>query len=115
MRPLRSGLALFALAAAVTIAASFASVATAQSTEGVSVEISPATADGAVGDTFEIEVTVVNRGSEPTPPLAAHIDVTDPTSEGSVDPEDWTVTLTRPVGVVEPGQRALDDPTHLFR
>ena len=103
MRRIRAGVALLSLLVVVAIAASQVPVATAQSTEGVTVEIHPAATDGAVGDTFDIEVTVVNRGPEITPRLAAHIDVTDPGSESSVDPEDWTPTLTRAVGALAPG------------
>ena len=103
MRRIRAVVALLSLLVVVAIAASQVPVATAQSTEGVTVEIHPAATDGAVGDTFDIEVTVVNRGPEITPRLAAHIDVTDPGSESSVDPEDWTPTLTRAVGALAPG------------
>ena len=96
---------LIAMLAVIALMASTAALASAQSSDDVTVEIAPASTHGAVGDKFDIEVTVVNRGNAPTPRLAAHIDVTDPSSESSVDPEDWTPTLTRPVGVVDAGKQ----------
>ena len=69
----------------------------------VEVTISPSTVQTRVGDTAQIEVTVTNNGTDPTPALVAHIDITKPSRSGSVDPEDWTPTLSRGVGVLEPG------------
>lgn len=67
----------------------------------VRVEPSALTVD--VGQRIELTVTVTNRSAEPSASLAAHLDITDPTGSGSVDPEDWTATLTRQIGVVEGG------------
>ncbi len=93
------------LFASVVAAVAMALPALAQSVGDIAVEVRPGSAEGAVGDQFDIEVIVANRGAEESPPLAAHIDVTDPRSESSVDPEDWTPTLTRPVGRLAPGKQ----------
>lgn len=97
--------ALFVTLSAAALVLGLAATASAQTAAGVTVDVRPQSVDGAVGDTFDIEVVVVNSGTEPTPSLAAHIDVTDPSKSSSVDPEDWTPTLTRPVGVVDPGRQ----------
>ena len=100
------------LPAAVAATASFVSVLTfgltpvaAQSpgTEGTVVEITPPSVDVQLGQSVEVAVSVTNQGSTPTEPLAVHLDITDPSESGSVDPEDWTPTLTQQAGVVEPG------------
>lgn len=75
--------------------------ASADSQLEVRVEPSELTVD--VGAQVELTVTITNRSSEPSAAMAAHLDVTDPTGSGSVDPEDWTGTLTRQVGVIEGG------------
>lgn len=70
---------------------------------GVTVSIEPATGSVVLGDTFDLRVSVTNDAAAPTAPLAVHLDVTDPAAATSVDPEDWTPTLTRRVGVIAPG------------
>lgn len=45
-----------------------------------------------------------NESDVQTPPLAVHIDITDPRAGGSTDPEDWTATLTQSVGELGPGE-----------
>ena len=70
------------------------------------VRVEPSELTVEVGERIELTVTVTNRSTQPSAPLAAHLDVTDPTGSGSVDPEDWTATLTRQVGVVEGGATA---------
>lgn len=77
--------------------------ALAQTGHEVEVAVSPARIEATLGDSFEIEVTVTNRGDQPTASLVAHIDITDPAQTTSVDPEDWTETLSQTVGVVPPG------------
>ena len=107
MRRPRTLIAVVALSASLSIAAAMATGASAQTSSELTVEISPSSVTGAVGDRFEIDVTITNTGASSTSPLAAHIDVTDPRSESSVDPEDWTATLTLPVSALEPGARAV--------
>ncbi|MDH3292774.1 MAG: hypothetical protein OER95_00460 [Acidimicrobiia bacterium] len=96
-----------AVASVVTILfalfGSLPATAQSQAPDELVVEISPVTVDVDLGEKVEIEVSVTNRGSSPTDELAVHIDITDPSAPGSVDPEDWTATLTRPAGVIEPG------------
>ena len=76
----------------------------AQATASIEIEISPSRIDTQLGSTFDIEVRVSNRGTESSPPLVAHIDITDPTQASSVDPEDWTATLSQVAGVIPPGE-----------
>ncbi len=76
--------------------------AAAQSPANVELSVSAAGDSVVLGDSLQLRVTVANRSADPTAPLAVHLDVTDPTSTTSVDPEDWTTTLTRSVGVLAP-------------
>lgn len=76
----------------------------AQGDDPLSVVINPAGVDTRLGDTIEVEVVVTNQTAGPISDVAVHLDITDPSTEGSVDPEDWTATLTQPAGTVEPGQ-----------
>lgn len=93
----------------LAIAVLMAAPATAQSSNEVVVAITPTSIDIALGETVGIKVTVTNRGESSLGSLAVHIDVTDPTSASSVDPEDWTPTLTRQVPPLAPGQ-SVDVP-----
>lgn len=90
-----------AVAALLLLSLTPAAQVSAEGELEVFVEPSALTVD--VGAGIDLTVTITNRGTEASPPLAAHLDITDPTSSGSVDPEDWTATLTRQVGVVEAG------------
>jgi hypothetical protein len=72
----------------------------------VVVEIEPASSSVTLGDTVDLLVTVSNRGPEATQPLTVHIDILAPDRSSSVDPEDWTSTLNRELGVVAPGGTA---------
>ncbi|MEL7157260.1 MAG: hypothetical protein AAFN30_11740 [Actinomycetota bacterium] len=67
------------------------------------VSIMPEVVDVTLGESVEITVSITNHGPTPTDELVAHIDITDPTRSGSVDPEDWTATLSRGVGIIQPG------------
>ena len=87
---------------ALSVAVLAVGPAGAQATTGVTVEIAPASASLLLGESFEIDVVVTNRSETMTPPLAVHIDVTDPGRASSVDPEDWTATLTRHAGSLRP-------------
>jgi len=95
-----------AVAAALLVAvlAGFgAGPAGAQIDGSVTVTLEPPSASAILGDNIDLTIEVTNTGSEPTAPLVVHLDVTDPAIAGSVDPEDWTSTLTKPIGVLEPG------------
>lgn len=94
-------LTLASITLALLLAAAPIALASAEAELEVRVEPGALTVD--VGAGIDLIVTVTNHGSEPSQPLAAHLDITDPTSSGSVDPEDWTATLTRQVGVLEAG------------
>ena len=77
--------------------------------DSVSVRVEPTSASVELGQDLVLHVTVSNAGSRPTPPLVAHLDITDPSRSTSVDPEDWTSTLTRKVDPVPPGGAAALD------
>ena len=80
------------LAAVVALGFAAVSPAMASGPESVELSLSPAEAGIRLGETIDLEVTVTNTGGDATDELAIHIDVTDPVSRGSVDPEDWTST-----------------------
>ncbi len=75
----------------------------------ITVEITPVHADVALGDTIEMRVTITNSSEVARDDLVAHIDVTSPDRGGSVDPEDWTATLSKPVGQLAAGASATID------
>ena len=75
----------------------------------LTVSIEPTEGDLLVGEEVTLLITVDNQGTSATAELVVHIDVTNPTGHGSVDPEDWSPTLTRHIGAVEAGSsRSLD-------
>jgi uncharacterized membrane protein len=67
------------------------------------VKIEPATSAITLGDNLDLRIAVTNTGSQSSTPLIIHLDVTDPDRSTSVDPEDWTSTLSKPVGPVAAG------------
>lgn len=71
--------------------------------DSVSVSVEPASASVDLGQSLVLHVTVTNTGSRPTAALAVHLDITDPSRSASVDPEDWTSTLSRKVDPVPAG------------
>ena len=77
--------------------------ASAQSLENIEVIVDPVQSEVVLGETIDIEITVRNHSTEPTELLVVHIDITEPASSSSVDPEDWTSTLSKQVGVIEAG------------
>ncbi len=76
----------------------------AQAPAAVEIAVNPGSIDTTLGQTERVEVVVTNTSSGPVGTLAVHIDITDPAGESSVDPEDWTPTLTQEVGGLEPGE-----------
>jgi uncharacterized protein (DUF58 family) len=91
------------LAAATFLAALLLTATPGLAVENVTVTITPSELATSVGTKIEIEVGVTNDGAEPTGDLALHIDITDPTRESSVDPEDWVPELTKQLRSVDPG------------
>lgn len=79
----------------------------AASADDISIDIRPPAANVVLGESVDIDVQITNSGSSPTAPLVAHIDITDLADSASVDPEDWTSTLSKPAGVIEPGATAV--------
>lgn len=68
------------------------------------VTIDPVEHAATLGDSIELTVRVDNVGAADTVPLVVHIDITDLSGEGSVDPEDWTATLSIPIDAVPAGE-----------
>ena len=71
--------------------------------DAVTVRIEPTTSSLTLGKNLDLRISVTNNGAQPSPPLVIHLDITDPDRSTSVDPEDWTPTLSKAVGVVAPG------------
>ena len=90
-------------AATVLLVVALAPAGAVSADSQLEVRVEPLELTVDVGERVELTVTVTNRSTEPSAPLAAHLDITDPTGSESVDPEDWTATLTRQVGVLEGG------------
>ena len=70
----------------------------------LTVTVTPERVSTSVGTPVEVTISIINCGSEPTPELAVHLDITDPRANDSVDPEDWTPTLTRSGSVLGAGE-----------
>lgn len=75
----------------------------AVASESVQVTIDPSSAAVELGEKVVLTVTVRNEAPTATPPLVVHLDITDPASSVSVDPEDWTPTLSQDLGVLPSG------------
>ena len=74
--------------------------------DDITVVVDPVARSVTLGEHLDITVTVSNTSATPSVALVAHIDITDPTQSSSVDPEDWTSTLSTPVGSLRPGASA---------
>jgi uncharacterized membrane protein len=72
----------------------------------VTVSMEPKASSVSLGESLDLQITVTNTGPRPSPPLIIHLDITDPDRSTSVDPEDWTATLSKTVGVVAAGDEA---------
>ena len=75
----------------------------------VSVSVEPASESVVLGDNLDLQVTVTNTGSDRTAALVVHLDITDPGQATSVDPEDWTPTLSKPIGALGAGETVIVD------
>lgn len=73
------------------------------------VVVEPVRSAVVLGEDLTISVAVANRGSDPARSLVVHLDITDPARSSSVDPEDWTPTLSRPVASIGPGESIVLD------
>ena len=71
--------------------------------DGVTVAVEPRETSVVLGDSIDLGIRVTNAGPAATAPLVLHLDATDPERSSSVDPEDWTATLSRPLGILAPG------------
>ncbi len=69
----------------------------------VTVVVEPMSSSVVLGDDLALQITVANGGAAATDPMVLHLDILDRNNEGSVDPEDWTSTLTRPIAEIPAG------------
>lgn len=97
----------FALVVGIGAVLAHNAPATAQSADDLSVVVEPAAMRLVLGENADISVSVSNHADAPTSALIVHLDITDPLQSTSVDPEDWTSTLSKPVGVLGPGDTAV--------
>lgn len=88
-----------------------AATGSARIADTISVVVDPAEQAVVLGESMDLRITVTNDGAEASPPLVVHIDITDPTDSASVDPEDWSPTLSKTIGVVGPSETATVDWT----
>lgn len=91
------------IACVAVVVAVAALPAGAQEAGPVVVTVEPAKVMSEIGATTNLTIVVTNEGATATAPLAVHLDITNPSGQGSVDPEDWSSTLTRQIGVLGPG------------
>lgn len=74
--------------------------------DSIVVTIDPPSISIVLGEKVDLRVDVTNNASASTPPLVVHLDITDPMQSTSVDPEDWTPTLSQTVGTLGSGESA---------
>lgn len=72
--------------------------------DDVSIAIDPSDVDVVLGENFDLTVTVTNNGTNATAPLVVHLDIIDPEQSTSVDPEDWTPTLSQTIDPIAAGE-----------
>ncbi len=87
----------------------FSPAASADPLDDVAVTVDPSSHSVVLGDTFTVQITVTNEGAAATDPLVLHVDITDPSKPTSVDPEDWTSTLSKTIGVLDSGSSVTVD------
>ncbi len=85
--------------------------AAAPVTDDVAVRLTPRTSTVDLGEKLDLRIEVTNHTPSSTRPLVVHLDVLDPRQSTSVDPEDWTSTLSRRIGVLAPGASTTIDWT----
>lgn len=93
---------------AVAAAAPLAAAAIAQPAD-VEVTLGENQTSVGVGDRITIRARIVNRGTQPTDPLVAHLNVATLDSEVYVDLEDWTASPTQEIAPLPPGGSASAD------
>ena len=77
----------------------------------LTVSVAPGRLSTSVGTPVDVKITVVNTDTKPTPEMAIHIGITEPRMDGSVDPEDWTPTLTKSIGEIGSGKQVTESWT----
>ena len=77
----------------------------------ITVVMEPERSDVDLGDSIDLRITVTNASNSDRNDLVVHLDVVSPDREGSVDPEDWTATLTQPIGALAAGTSTTIDWT----
>lgn len=95
------------VAAAVVLALVTSTAAAGELNDDVAVAIDPPTSSVVLGENLDLRVSVTNNGGVSSPPLVVHLDITNPDQSTSVDPEDWTATLSQSIGEVGPGETVV--------
>ena len=95
--------ALALVALVIDAAVAVAPLTTVQAADGLEVRVEPTSRSVDVGEELEFTISITNSGGTASEPVALHLDITDPRSRSSVDPEDWSSTLTRQIGAIEAG------------
>lgn len=108
---MRRDLAVGALAFGLGVTMLSAHTAAAPLSDSVVVAIEPLSSSVVLGEHLDVQVSVTNNGADATPPLVVHIDITKPDEATSVDPEDWTSTLSKPIGAVGSDKTVVVDWT----
>lgn len=73
------------------------------------VRVEPTTSALSLGGNLDLRITMKNSGAQSSPPLVIHLDITNPDRSTSVDPEDWTATLSKSVGRIAGGDTITVD------
>ena len=77
----------------------------------VLISVSASDVSAFAGDTFTFTSEITNTGSEPTPPLIAHLNIASLGQAVYVDPEDWSPQRTVSVAPIGPGSSATQSWT----
>lgn len=80
--------------------------ASAQSSDAITVDLRADAVAVELGEMVDLAILVTNNSPEPARDLVVHIDITSLDRDGSVDPEDWTPTLSKPIDQLEVGRSA---------
>jgi hypothetical protein len=76
---------------------------TAQTAEGVSVQVSQTRIETKLGKKFVFTSTITNRGSNAASGLIAHLNILSLRNGPYVDPEDWSTSRTRYLAPIPAG------------
>jgi hypothetical protein len=93
------------------LAALLAVAPAASAADRVEIRVDRTAVSTSLGRDLSIRTTIANRGSGPTAPLVAHLNVLSLRPGVYVDPEDWSSSRTRYLGVLPAGGSGTIDWT----